>query len=156
MKHILTLVFVGLLAGPASASDGTEQTILDVWKSEPTQIFDAVDLNPLDFLWTARPIVVFADTPADPRFRLQVEFLLDGIEDLAERDVIVITDSDPAAKSALREMLRPRGFMLAIVGKDGKVKLRKPAPWDVREITRSIDKMPLRQQEIQDARLRSE
>jgi hypothetical protein len=42
--------------------------------------------------------------------------------------------------------------MLVIIGKDGEVELRKPAPWDVREITRSIDKMPLRQQEVQDRR----
>ena len=28
------------------------------------------------------------------------------------------------------------------------IELRKPAPWSVREITRTIDKMPLRQQEI--------
>jgi hypothetical protein len=32
--------------------------------------------------------------------------------------------------------------------KDGEVELRKPAPWDVREITRTIDKMPSRQQEL--------
>jgi hypothetical protein len=35
-----------------------------------------------------------------------------------------------------------------IMGKDGEVELRKPRPWDVREISRTIDKMPLRQQEI--------
>ena len=35
---------------------------------------------------------------------------------------------------------------------DGQVKLRKPLPWDVRELTRSIDKMPLRQQEIDEGR----
>jgi hypothetical protein len=40
--------------------------------------------------------------------------------------------------------------MLALIGKDGEIKLRKPAPWDVREITRSIDKMPLRAQEMRD------
>ena len=42
--------------------------------------------------------------------------------------------------------------MLALIDKDGGVKLRKPFPWDVREITRSIDKMPLRQQELRDRR----
>ncbi|MDX1782472.1 MAG: DUF4174 domain-containing protein, partial [Thalassovita sp.] len=58
--------------------------------------------------------------------------------------------TDPKGKSALREDLRPRGFMLALVDKDGQVKLRKPAPWTVREITRSIDKWPTRQQEIRE------
>jgi hypothetical protein len=46
--------------------------------------------------------------------------------------------------------LRPRGFMLALVSKDGSVFQRKPAPWDVREISRAIDKLPQRQQEIRD------
>ncbi len=46
--------------------------------------------------------------------------------------------------------MRPAGFMLVLVGKDGGIKLRKPSPWDVREITRSIDKMPMRQREIRE------
>ena len=51
-----------------------------------------------------------------------------------------------------RLRLRPRGFMMVLMGKDGEVELRKPAPWSIREISRSIDKMPLRQQEIEDRR----
>ena len=43
--------------------------------------------------------------------------------------------------------------MLVIIGKDGSVKQRKPLPWNVRELSRSIDKMPLRQQEMRDRRL---
>jgi len=35
-----------------------------------------------------------------------------------------------------------------LIGKDGKVKLRKPRPWTVRELSRVIDKMPMRQQEL--------
>lgn len=35
-----------------------------------------------------------------------------------------------------------------IIDKDGQVKARKPLPWDAREITRAIDKFPLRRQEI--------
>ncbi len=41
---------------------------------------------------------------------------------------------------------------MVIVDKDSRVLLRKPSPWDVREITRAIDKTPLRQQELRDAR----
>ena len=72
------------------------------------------------------------------------------LHDLEERDVVVLTDTDPNSKSELRLKLRPRGFMLAIIGKDGGVKLRKPFPWDVREITRSIDKMPMRKRELRE------
>ncbi len=127
-------------------------TAVDTWQDDPTVVFDATDVNLEDFLWIARPVVVFADTPNDPRFQRQVELLTSRMDDLVERDVVVLTDTDPEAFSPLREQLRPRGFMLVIVGKDGGVKLRKPAPWDVREISRSIDKMPLREQEIIDRR----
>ncbi|MCE8468096.1 DUF4174 domain-containing protein, partial [Rhodovulum sulfidophilum] len=33
-----------------------------------------------------------------------------------------------------------------------EIKFRKPMPWNVREISRSIDKIPLRQQEVRDRR----
>ncbi|PIE06772.1 MAG: hypothetical protein CSA74_10665 [Rhodobacterales bacterium] len=105
-----------------------------------------------DFHWTARPLVVFADSADDPRFIQQMEFIARDGAELAARDVIVVVDTDPAAGSALREELRPRGFMLVLIGKDGFKYLRKPRPWNVREISRSIDKMPLRQQEVKDAR----
>ena len=96
--------------------------------------------------------MVFADSEDDPAFQAQMELLREQTDDLRARDVIVLTDTDPAARGALRLKMRPRGFMLVLVGKDGEIKLRKPRPWDVREITRSIDKMPIRQREIRDAK----
>lgn len=103
-----------------------------------------------EFLWIARPVIVFADSPNDPRFIEQLNLLDQRKEALFERDVVVITDTDTENPSEIRRKLRPRGFSLVLVGKDGQIELRKPAPWDVRELTRSIDKMPLRQQEIRD------
>ena len=103
-----------------------------------------------EYLWTARPLVIFSDNENDPRFIDQMAFITERAEDLAARDVVVITDTDPAANSAIREDLRPRGFMLVLIGKDGHIYLRKPTPWKVRELTRSIDKMPIRQQEMRD------
>jgi Domain of unknown function (DUF4174) len=104
------------------------------------------------FLWQARLLVIFADSPNDPRFVQQMGYIADRPEDLLSRDVVVITDTDPSANSPIRAALRPRGFDLVLIGKDGSKYLRKPLPWDVREITRSIDKMPLRQQELRDSR----
>jgi hypothetical protein len=116
----------------------------------PDAPFQGGEVTLEQFLWTARPVVVFADTPADPSFQRQMDLLRQRPEALAERDVVVIVDTDPAARSGLRLKLRPRGFMLVIISKDGQVAIRKPSPWDVREISRTIDKMPLRQQEIRD------
>ncbi len=106
-----------------------------------------------EFLWEARPLVIFADSEMDPNFVEQMERLAERPEDLAIRDVVVIIDTDPDARSPIRMELRPRGFDLVLIGKDGQKSLRKPTPWDIREISRSIDKMPIRLREMQDQRL---
>ena len=128
------------------------QSVIERWEAAPTTIFDAAEIDPAELEWVLRPLVVFADTPNDPRFRQQIDLQMADIDLLAERDVIVITDTDPAAMTPLRTQLRPRGYMMALIAKDGRVALRKPSPWSVRELSRSIDKMPLRQQEIRDRR----
>ena len=53
-----------------------------------------------------------------------------------------------AGKSTLRKTLHPKGFNWVLIGKDGKIKLRKPFAWDMRELSRVIDKMPIRQREM--------
>lgn len=110
----------------------------------------ASEVNLDDFLWQKRPIVVFADNSNDPRFRDQIRFLEERPDELIKRDVVIIIDSDPAAKSQVRQKLRPRGFMLVVIDKDGGVVQRKPFPWNVRELSRMIDSLPLRQLEIRD------
>lgn len=102
-----------------------------------------------DFAWTHRPIIVFSNSPNDINFKRQVNMLRSNIGELEERDVVVLLDSDPKVESTLRKTLRPRGFALILIGKDGQVKLRKPFPWDVRALSRTIDKMPMRRQEMQ-------
>ena len=145
MKQVLLSVFFGLFTISAAADEVTPDLA-------ETVIIDGttVDLN--EFVWKNRPLIVFADSPNDPRYIQQLAFLNDQIEELHTRDVIVLTDADPATNSALREQLRPRGFMIVLLAKDGTIYLRKPSPWDVREISRVIDKLPLRQQEMRDRR----
>ncbi|WP_368187267.1 DUF4174 domain-containing protein [Aestuariibius sp. HNIBRBA575] len=126
--------------------------VFEVWQETPTQIFEATDMMPDDILWQLRPLIIFADNPLDPRFQRQMDLVSAEIDELAERDVIVIVDTDPTARSTWRTMLRPRGFMLALLAKDGTMQLRKPLPSNVRELSASIDKIPLRQQEIEDRR----
>ncbi len=100
-----------------------------------------------DFLWLKRPVVVFADSAEDPSFKRQMLLLEDNLDALDDRDVVIITDTDPSAKTSVRLKLRPRGFSLVLMDKDGKAIVRKPLPWNVREITRAIDKFPLARQE---------
>jgi hypothetical protein len=103
------------------------------------------------FAWTHRPILVFANSPNDINFERQVNMLQSSIAELKERDVVVLLDTDPKAKSMLRKTVRPRGFVIILVGKDGQIKLRKPFPWDVRSLSRAIDKMPMRRQEMKNS-----
>ena len=106
------------------------------------------DTNLKIYEWTRRPVVIFANSDKDPNFISQMEFLSEDIRALQERDIIVLIDTDPNFSSSLRKKLRPHGFAFILIGKDGQVKLRKPSPWNIREIARVIDKMPIRQQEI--------
>lgn len=114
---------------------------------EPALVVSSSDVILGNLLWVKRPLVVFADSPEDPNFVRQMQLLDRNAGDLADRDVLVITDTDPFAKSEIRMKLRPRGFSLVLMDKDGQAKLRKPLPWDVREITHAIDKFPLVRQE---------
>ena len=149
MKFLFAMMGAVLLVGPAAAQD----SLVDRWNEDRAQVFDASEVDLDELRWIARPIIVFGESEFEPQFQQQLELLLSEVDDLAERDVILITDTDPDARSDLRTRFRPRAFMLALVGKDGQIKLRKPVPWDVRELSRSIDKMPMRQQEIRDRRV---
>ena len=140
MPRFLSMIAALLAVSfPAFTQEGEDRQL---------EIFESADASLSDFLWVARPLVIFADAPADPRFSDQMALLLELPDELLARDVVIITDTDPAAKSAIRTELRPRGFMLALLAKDGSVVFRKPLPWDVREISRAIDKLPLRKQEL--------
>lgn len=102
--------------------------------------------------WIARPVVVFADSDNDPRFRQQMDMLDQYTEDLSARDVVILTDTDPGTLSPLRRELRPQDFMLVLIDKDGSVVQRRPTPTTVRELTHTIDRLPSRRQETDSLR----
>lgn len=100
-----------------------------------------------EYRWVARPIIIFADSPRDPRVVEQLgEFEL-GRRDLEDRDVVVIVDTEQ--DSPLRDRFHPRDFQFLLIGKDGEVKYRKPDPVPVRELARVIDRTPMRLDELQ-------
>lgn len=144
MTRYLRLIPMVLMTTFVSAVSAAET------ETDPALIQIAGDSTLDDWLWLKRPVVVFADSPNDPRFVEQMRLLEERSDALVARDVVVLTDTAPKERGAIRKSLRPRGFMLAILAKDGTVVARKPAPWDVREISRSIDKLPLRQQEARE------
>ncbi|MFA8385223.1 MAG: DUF4174 domain-containing protein [Pelagibaca sp.] len=147
-KFLPAMMAALLLCSPVSGQAQDDSPTVDDLSVDMIRSAEEVTLD--EFLWLKRPVVVFADSPADPRYVQQMQFLMSELNALDVRDVVIITDTDPSARSSVRTALRPRGFMLALIDKDGQVKQRKPLPFDVREISRAIDKMPTRQQEIND------
>ncbi len=140
MKPLYTLVLLAFLPLYAAAQ---ETPAVPVFAP-----LVATEVSTAELMWLKRPIVVFADSPNDPSYTTQMRMLAEDPAALDERDVVVIIDTDPAAKSEWRLKLRPRGFSLVLLDKDLEPELRKPLPWDVREITHAIDKFPLRRQEV--------
>ena len=133
------LIILGLIfASFTPIANAIENNFITVDKDTNLKIYE----------WTHRPIVIFANSDRDPNFISQMEFLSEDIRALQERDIIVLIDTDHNFSSSLRKKLRPHGFAFILIGKDGQVKLRKPSPWNIREIARVIDKMPIRQQEL--------
>ena len=145
MTSILAALGLALAAAtaPAHAVDPV-RLIVAAAQSEPA----AAEQPALeDLLWVARPIVVFADSPADPRFAQQLALLDERMPELEERGVVVLTDTDPAAEGPLRQALRPRGFNIVLIDRDGTVAQRRPVPTTARELINLIDRMPSRRQE---------
>lgn len=150
-----------LLASPAGAQEETAggKAVADPPAAEAPAAEDAAPAPPVlapvaagevdeaAELYRRRPVIVFADSPADPSFVRQMDLLTRYLPELAQRDVILITDTAPAEPSALRRRLRPRGFTLVLMDKDWGAVIRKPLPWEGREIINAIDKMPITRSE---------
>ena len=155
---------------PRPADDGATDVILvadgviDAAEGEPAEagvdsiaepellILDATEVDLDSLLWLNRIVAILADTPNDPAFIEQLRRIEASPDDFIERDAVVILDSDRNSGSDLRRMLRPRGFMLAFIEKDGSVAQRRPSPRSVREINAVIDRFPLRRQEMLERR----
>jgi hypothetical protein len=180
MRPFLTFLIVAALPagaaaqGAAQAAEGgagdvaeeaamaaTAGEAADVAEAEPQpadtgpeglEIFEAADVDLNSFLWVKRPIIIFSDTPADPLVERQVRYILEREAEFVERDVVLILDTDPAARTQTRQRLRPRGFAVAILDKDGEVKQRRPSPRTGRELVAVIERFPLRRQEILEQR----
>ncbi len=135
MKHLYVLATLAALYAPTA-------------QAEAMKPLAATEVALPDLLYKSRAVVVFAPAAEDPSFVRQIELLAQDNGDLAARDVVLIVDTSPAAMTPIRTKLRPSGFSLVIIDKDGKTSLRKPQPWSLREITRAIDKFPSRLDEM--------
>lgn len=155
MQNISLIVVAALLLAsapllaqasvPDSGREAGHAFLTDQALIVPLEPLDAADIDPDDLLWLARPLIVFAESPADPRVIEQLRLLAEQPRPLIARDVVIVVDTDPSARSPFRTELRPRGFSVVLVTKSGSVGRRWPSPRDVREISIAIDNFSLRE-----------
>lgn len=94
------------------------------------------------YVGVATLIVVFADAPDDADFLAQIDILRSRAADLAERDVVLLTDTAPAGNGPLRQALRPRGFSLILIESTGTLAQRRGSVTEAARLLRQIDQMP--------------
>ena len=119
---------------------------------------------------TSRPLLVFALSDADPRFRQQLAIAAHNAYELHQRQVItvplavhetskplgfVFDGSDlgsmqPAEAAIARKRFRIASgeFTVILLGKDGGEKLRSHIPLSFEKLRDTIDAMPMRRQEM--------
>ncbi|MGR3370307.1 MAG: DUF4174 domain-containing protein [Sagittula sp.] len=140
MTAIVKKLAVALgLAGSAAAADNALFLRLSP---------DREDLEA--YRWSVRPVLVFAPDSDDAQYTEQIALLRAAEAGLAERDIVVLTDTAPDEKGRLRAALAVDGFEVLLVGKDGGVKLRQETPLSVDDLFATIDAMPMRQREMVD------
>lgn len=120
----------------------------------------AFSLSP--YAWEYRPVYVFAPSASDQDLTAQLESLRALDTDLRERNIALITVTDKVqtylgpdettSANSLRGKydVAPESFTIILVGKDTGVKLRKNAPLGPQILFRTIDAMPMRQNEMRE------
>ena len=140
MKPVLMAVTAATIAGAAGAC-----------LAAPSPLSRYVD--------RARVLLIYAPTADDAELRRQ-DAVLDGqASGLKAREVVVLRALGPAAPGPQAEAigaaevraaagLPADRFGVALVGKDGGVKLRRRHPISTDELFRIIDAMPMRREEM--------
>jgi hypothetical protein len=152
MPSVAAIIALAALALPAAAAELRVPAVAiggEVEEAAPRDRAEIEAEQPSleDLRWVARPVVVFADSADDPRFLQQMRMLEERADELEERRVVILTDTQPAERGPLRTELRPRDFNLVLIDTDGTVVQRRPAPTSAREILNMIDRLPSWRQE---------
>jgi hypothetical protein len=106
--------------------------------------------------WQHRVLLIGAPTAAQDDFQRQKALLAAAEKGLAERDFRVIEvlydQLAPADRQCWTQQLgQPvAGFRVVLIGKDGGVKRIETQPLASAEIFGTVDKMPMRRQEMRD------
>ena len=114
---------------------------------------DAADLQSrLSRLVGTHRVLVVVARPGDPRVSVQHRLLDADPAALNERQVTIVdmVPQDARAASLQLDADDEEAFTVLLIGKDGGVKLRRHEPVTIALLTRTIDAMPMRRQEMRD------
>jgi hypothetical protein len=124
-----------------------------------SQVTGLTDLNSMKD--RARPLLIFAPKPDDPRLQIQLRTLTEHAAEAHDRDLVPIAlpynNPSPTeaqlsandAEAARRKFhVDPQDFVVILVGKDGGAKLRASKPLSIRTLNETIDGMPMRKDEV--------
>jgi hypothetical protein len=111
---------------------------------------------------TNRVLLVFAPSDDDTRFARQLALLHGHAAEMKDRDLVLVVNlvkgAAPAPYAADSDQLATRhrfhiasdAFAAILLGKDGDEKLRAATPIAIEQLDRTIDAMPMRQQEMKE------
>jgi hypothetical protein len=111
--------------------------------------------------WKYRPLLIFS-TPKDKHLKKQLSELEKNRQGIIERDMKIIllyanlTGTNDGVKMDSAQVedcykkfdISHEQFTILLIGKDGRVKMRKTKNISMKEIFSVIDKMPMRQREM--------
>ena len=108
-----------------------------------------------------RPLLIFAPRPNDPQLEIQIRTLQEHAAAVQDRNLAVIAlpyqtpspsqlQLSPADAEAARRRfhIEPDAFAVILLGKDGGQKLRSGKPLSMDRLAKTIDAMPMRQDEM--------
>ena len=103
--------------------------------------------------WKSRLLVVVAPSADDLRIARQRQLLAAGQAGSRERDLVLVEAVGPAGAATRKRFDVPEGaFRAILVGKDGGAKLSDDAPIAPERLFAEIDTMPMRRDEMHEAR----
>lgn len=120
-----------------------------------------VSFNLSDHQWKHRIVLLFAPSERSPAYQQQIQQWNAHQEDIRDRDLKLVEVLGAGESRADRQLITPasaarlrqqfgvplESFAVILIGKDGTEKQRDQSPVDPTALFRTIDAMPMRQQE---------
>ncbi len=144
LKVIAAVAAMALCFSSAATAEGDEFYSQMTKKSS---IWDHVMVNPR--------ILVFAEQTSDEHYQQQLQILGRRAEDFRARNVLIYVDPDPSIGSSLRETMKPEGFLVALLAKDGRSIVKESEPVSAEFLLSIVDRLPEIQREFRERVLKA-